>query len=282
MVSIIIPTFNRARTIERSINSLLNQTYQDFEIIVVDDCSNDDTKEVIDEIKDDRIIYIRHEKNLGANAARNTGVMNAKGNIIAFQDSDDEWLENKLEIQMNEMNRTKADIVSCAINKYVGKQKTIVPEFEVEDNKISKEILYGNFISGQTILGKKKCFIDHEFDKLLPRLQEWELMIRLSQIYNIHFVNQPLVNVYLQNDSISTSPEKAVMALKIIKDKHKDLIFNDNKAIKTIYNMLGNYSMQARIFEENYYSKAIKYDKTNLKLYIKSGLYYLKKFLNKN
>ena len=91
-VSVIIPTYNRAYLISRAINSVLNQTYQDFEIIIVDDGSTDNTEEVIKEFqeKDERIKYIRHKNNKGEAAARNTGIKAAKNEYISFQDSDDE------------------------------------------------------------------------------------------------------------------------------------------------------------------------------------------------
>ena len=106
-VSIIIPTYNRAHLIGRAIQSVLNQTYQNFEIIVVDDGSTDNTEEMIKEFQkhDKRIKYIRHEKNRGGAAARNTGIKVARGEYIAFQDSDDEWLPEKLEKQMDVFQR---------------------------------------------------------------------------------------------------------------------------------------------------------------------------------
>lgn len=281
VISVIIPTFNRASTIKRSIESVLNQTYKELEVIVIDDNSNDNTREIVENISDSRLRYIRHDKNYGANVARNTGVNNAKGSLIAFQDSDDEWLENKLEIQLKEMEIHNADIVSCAINKFIGEEKSIIPNRIIEDSKIEKEILYGNFISGQTILGKKECFLKESFDNKLPRLQEWELVIRLSKRYKIHFVNKALVNVYLQQDSISVNPEKAIIALKYIMNKHKELIINDNKAAITLYKMLGNYSMELGVYEQNYYYKALKYDRFNFKLYIKGLIYVIRKYINK-
>ena len=92
-VSVIIPTYNRAHLVGRAIKSVLNQTYRDFEIIVVDDGSTDNTKDIIKEFqkKDKRIKYIPYEKNKGGSAARNTGIKAAKGEYIAFLDSDDEW-----------------------------------------------------------------------------------------------------------------------------------------------------------------------------------------------
>jgi glycosyltransferase involved in cell wall biosynthesis len=92
-VSVIIPTYNRAEYLGRSIQSVLNQTYQDFELIIVDDGSTDNTRDIVAQFHDKRLNYIRHETNLGVAAARNSGVRAARGIYLAFQDSDDEWLE---------------------------------------------------------------------------------------------------------------------------------------------------------------------------------------------
>jgi glycosyltransferase involved in cell wall biosynthesis len=100
-ISIIIPSYNREKLIIRSINSILNQTYQNIEVILIDDGSTDNTKKVISQIKDKRFRYIKLRKNKGANVARNIGIQKAIGNYIAFQDSDDFFHSDKLEKQIN-------------------------------------------------------------------------------------------------------------------------------------------------------------------------------------
>ena len=124
-VSIIIPTYNRAHLIDRSIQSVLNQTYQDFELIVVDDGSTDNTEDIIRQFqeKDKRIKYIKHDKNKGGSAARNTGIKNSRGEYIAFQDSDDEWFPEKLEkqIEIIECTDPKVGIVYSDMFKIYNK-----------------------------------------------------------------------------------------------------------------------------------------------------------------
>ena len=112
-VSIILPTYNRAYIIEKGINSLLNQTYQDFEIIIVDDGSTDNTEEIIKKLqeKDKRIKYIKLKTNKGAATARNIGIKAARGEYIAFQDSDDEWMHEKLEKQVKVLDTSSKEVV---------------------------------------------------------------------------------------------------------------------------------------------------------------------------
>ena len=99
-VSVIIPTHNRARFLREAISSVLNQTFQDFEILVVDDASDDNTREVVAGFEDIRIKYFRHDTNRGGSAARNTGIRNSMCSYIAFLDDDDEWFPEKLGKQM--------------------------------------------------------------------------------------------------------------------------------------------------------------------------------------
>jgi len=114
-VSVIIPAYNRAHLIGRAIKSVLNQAYQDFELIIIDDCSTDNTDEVVREFqkKDNRIIYLKHDQNKGGSAARNTGIKVSKSEYIAFLDSDDEWLPEKLEIQMEAILKQNVSMVTC-------------------------------------------------------------------------------------------------------------------------------------------------------------------------
>ena len=100
LVSVIIPTHNRADLVPLAIQSVLQQTYTNLECIVVDDASTDNTEETVRTIIDERIIYLRHENNKHASAARNTGIKYARGEFIAFLDDDDEWLPTKLEKQV--------------------------------------------------------------------------------------------------------------------------------------------------------------------------------------
>ena len=110
-VSVIIPTYNYGRFIERAVNSVLSQSYQDYEIIIIDDGSTDDTKNrVVVKYHDERIIYIRHDMNRGPSAARNTGIKSSKGEFIAFLDSDDEWEPDKLYHQINLFRNASSDI----------------------------------------------------------------------------------------------------------------------------------------------------------------------------
>lgn len=264
MVSIIIPTYNRGRLIKKSIDSILNQTYTNFELIIVDDNSDDNTEDIVKAIDDKRIRYVKQNENIGANKARNLGVEISNGKYIAFNDSDDEWLPNKLELQLDKLIKTNSDLVFCSYNRYDGERRMIVPNVEIDSKTIFRDLLRGNLISTQTILVKKQCLLNQKFDETLPRFQDWDLVIRIAKKYKIEFVDIPLVNVYVQEDSISKSSVKAKIALDIMRKKYIEDLKLDKRAMSRWYRMSMQYSesLQSR---GNYLLNAIKNDPINIK-----------------
>lgn len=246
MVSIIIPVFNREVTIEKSIYSILNQTYQSFEILVVDDGSTDKTADIVKGIDDQRIRYI-YQNNYGACVARNLGIRYAKGEYIAFHDSDDVWLRDKLQIQMNIITNCDADLVFCKLNCFTSNGVLIecMPS-QLDDGFITEgSDLLG--IGTQTILARKKVFEDNKFDPDMPRFQEFELLYRLMQMHlKIYCIDEGLVNYYIGKDSISSNSEKMYEACKLLQEKHPDLV---NTSPNTAKRLAAN--LQHSAFDEN-------------------------------
>lgn len=206
MVSVIIPSYNREDTIERSVRSVLAQTYSDLEVIVVDDCSTDNTENVVRAIDDNRVRYHCLEKNSGACAARNKGISLAKGDIIAFQDSDDEWRPTKLEKQLAVMEQTKADVCFCQTRDYdyPDDHPILVPQNIGGTGLVTYKILYDKVPVGtQTIVAKKYVFDKFTFDLNMKKAQDVEWTFRAGRIFKFAYVDEPLVNRYLQGNSIT-------------------------------------------------------------------------------
>ncbi len=230
LISIVLPTYNRSKTIKKSVDSILNQTYSNFELIIVDDCSTDNTSDIINNYYDKRIKYYKFKENKGACAARNYGINKSKGDLIAFQDSDDEWLPNKLQSQYEFLIKSGSDINFCSFYRIINNRKKIIPSRGfIEPKNYTSSLLIENFISTQTLLCKKKVFDRIMFDEGLPRFQDWDLVIRLSKEYKISFLNEPLVNVYVQKDSISKNPIKGLKSINILYKKYKEFILTDEK-----------------------------------------------------
>ena len=225
-ISIIMPTYNREKLIGDSIKSCINQTYKDIEIIVVDDCSTDNTKEEIEKIKDMRIKYIKLSTHKGASYARNVGIKNAIGNYISFIDSDDIFLSTKLEKQLNNLIKNNSDFDFCRVEFFnEGAFLKLVPNDndikEIKNGNIYNYLLTnGNFISTQAILVKKCCIEKYLFDVNMPRLQDYELLIRMLPEVKVSYTNETLVSSYIQSDSIYNSRFKMIKACHILLNKN--------------------------------------------------------------
>lgn len=197
-VSVIIPTYNRAQSLSRAIQSVLNQTYQNFELIIVDDMSRDNTEEVIKNFNDSRIKYFRHEVNLGGSAARNTGIKRSAGKYLAFLDSDDEWLERKLELQVNAMESRPSDAwggVYCSFI-YTDRKDGLVEA--VKYGNLKKDVLNqeANLCAGSTLLVSKSVIDDIGlFDEKFKRHQDLEFLVRFFRKYKVLVVREPLVKI---------------------------------------------------------------------------------------
>lgn len=227
-VSIIIPTYNRANVITDSINSILNQTYDEYELLIIDDGSTDNTEELINSLASasnagSRIRYIKMPENKGVAAARNEGIRQAQYDYIAFQDSDDYWNPDKLEKQMAYFT----DIASNAnpgTSSAAGRETALlycpyecqkqdgstilVPDENIplseKQGNIYEYMLRRNTIGTPSVLLRKECLEKTGlFNEDLRCLEDWELFLRISMHYEIAFQDEPMVKVNLSTDGVS-------------------------------------------------------------------------------
>ncbi|MGB5334031.1 MAG: glycosyltransferase family 2 protein [Woeseiaceae bacterium] len=231
-VSVVIPAYNRADSLADAITSVTGQLFEDLEIIVVDDGSTDDTRTVVEGLADARIRYVRHDINKGANAARNTGIGLAQGRYIAFQDSDDRWHPDKLQRQVSACEDSGARSCFCALNRHVGSTRTKIPKdsYGIPSglNDLRQQVSRGSFISCQTLMVERELILSlGGFDESLPRLQDWELCLRLSQATPIYFLDEILVELYLGDDSISSDLQKYIASAEQILALHRALFDSD-------------------------------------------------------
>ena len=244
-VSIIIPTYNRSQLIGRSIKSVLNQTYRDFELIVVDDGSTDDTEKVVAGFKDERIRYVQREKNGGEAAARNTGIKAAKSDYIAYQDSDDEWLPEKLARQVELLRDAlpEVGVIYTGFWKVDNQKKTYIPFSWVrqKNGNIHEELLNGNFIGSPVALIKKECF-DRvgPFDERLRNLVDWEMWLRISKLYHFRCVDEPLAIAHYNSGNVSYNPSSLIEALELVLEKHRDKFEGEKKLLAKHWMNIGN------------------------------------------
>jgi glycosyltransferase involved in cell wall biosynthesis len=254
LVSVVLPVYNRAGCIQQSIKSVLRQTYQNLEIIVVDDGSTDQTIEKIKALSDLRIRVISLPNNKGANAARNVGINAAKGHWIAFQDSDDEWEPHKLQKQVSACHAQQSLVSFSGLIRHINDRVQLVPkpQYRIQPATANRlhEVLSASFISNQTLLVHRDVFSTvGGYDESLQRLQDWELSIRIAEIFPITYVNEPLVAAYVLPDSI-TNKESICTATQHIIEKHSQLFESDRIALGTQLFNLCVYSLRARRYKK--------------------------------
>ena len=232
-VSVIIPTYNRAHILGRAIQSVLDQTYQDFEIIVVDDGSTDNTDEVINNFNDKRIIYHLCGKNRGVAAARNIGIKLSRAEYIAFQDSDDVWHLDKLEKTMKIIKKIENIdfIFSCGriikdgeIIGYTGNNSWIN---ESPKKELLSKLFMSNFIPTQgAVVKKDKITQVGGFDESFPSASDHELWLRLISICNFHFIGEPLYDIHFSEECITGNIKMRLHSQKRLFNKNKAILKN--------------------------------------------------------
>jgi glycosyltransferase involved in cell wall biosynthesis len=194
LVSCIIPTYNRAHIVGRAIRSVLNQTYKNIEVIVVDDGSQDNTQEAVLSIKDERVRYIRLHRNFGVAFARNIGIANARGEFVAFLDSDDYFLPEKIEKQVELMLKDES-IGVCYTEVYyeIDNGELVYKESPRIRGKIyEKLLLFPPHILLPTFLVRKNLLNNLYFDETKRVGEDTKFMICLSKIANFDFIPLPL------------------------------------------------------------------------------------------
>jgi glycosyltransferase involved in cell wall biosynthesis len=224
-VSVIIITYNRAALLPTAITSVLNQTFQDFEIIIVDDASQDETPSVVASFQDQRIRYIRHKQNAGEAGARNTGVANASGEYIAFLDDDDEWLPEKLELQLGVLknNSAKVGVVYTGRLTIDGSSKKVISILTpTEKGDLLQELRRGSPITISSALVRKECFSEIGlFDEQIAYGVDYDMWIRIAGTYHFECVAKPLVKYTVHRRSLSADLDRAIKGNEAVLKKHE-------------------------------------------------------------
>ena len=193
-VSVIIPTYNSAQYLTAAIESVLQQTFKDFEVLVIDDGSTDNTSEIIKEFGDSvRYIY---QENQGVSVARNTGIKNSKVKYVAFLDADDVWMPTKLEKQITAIKENPTS--KACYTEYISVSSDMKPQelrrMRCEDDILSNLLLRGNVIGPPSSVLVERELIEElgGFDSNLSLSADWEMWIRLASVTEWTFVKEPL------------------------------------------------------------------------------------------
>lgn len=235
--TVVIPTFNRSSLLAEAIESVLNQTFDDFEIIVVDDHSTDDTKTLVRAMDDDRIRYVLNSRCKGGAGARNAGIWKANGVWVAFLDDDDLWLPNKLERlheRISEVDDSVGLLYSGSATLRFGNSQPIslfVPE---KEGWIQQDLLYENCIGTFSRVAIRSDLLRTSggLDERFQALQDAELYVRISALCKAAFLSDILVHKRNSNTrSITLDLEKRLRNSLLFWDKYKHLI-NKSQRLK--------------------------------------------------
>ncbi len=213
LVSVILPTFNRCKELGKAMESVLNQTYPDLELIVVSDGSWDATEEVVCGFKDQRVRFIKSDHNGGPAYARNLGIRAARHELLAFHDDDDLWRPEKLEKQIkalqNADERTGFCYCEMEFHRLDGQTILYVPRRDIsmvrKSGFLYPELLRRNFVGGPTLLIRRECLDEVGlFDERMAIFEDWDMVLRLTKRYDAAFVPEPLYDYYEHEKSLTT------------------------------------------------------------------------------
>lgn len=245
LISVVIPTYKRSpEMISRSINSVTNQTYQHIEVIVVDDSPEsyshrEKVKCYVNALSDSRIKYIQHDQNMGACAARNTGIKHSRGSYLAFLDDDDEWMLDKLEKQIKQFSSDKIGLVYCKakVVDQIKKETRDANHVILRKGYVFDELMKNNFVGSTSFVLIRTDVIEEvgNFEEEIKSNQDWELFLRISKKYQISFVDDYLVRYYIHDgERITTNIEKKIQGLKFLINQYDDYL-SKNLNIKSYW-----------------------------------------------
>lgn len=243
-ISVIIPTYNSAKYIKDTIESVLNQTYKDLEIIVVDDGSTDNTKDIVSKYQ---VKYI-YQENKGPAAARNRGIKEAQGEYIAFLDSDDVWMVEKLEKQMAIFENSTYAMIYCDMSHKVN-EKIVHKSYLKEkgyrgpgSGDIHERLLKENFIFTPTVLVKKEVLKKTGyFDESYKICEDYKMWLTIAKKYQIAFLDEVLV-IRTRN------------SLNITKDEYL-FITSGIRLFEELMNSNGYDNETNKIIQDEYYKR---------------------------
>ncbi len=205
-VSIIIPTYNRSELLKRAIVSVLNQTFDDFEILIIDGAKSEATKELVESFGDGRIRYIP-QKGKGIANARNLGVLKARGKFIAFLDDDDRWRDDKLERQLEffkELPENYGLVYTAFTYYHLEKDRILGIKCPKASGNVYRYLLRDNITGTSTIMVRRECFKRAGlFRESFPTCEDWDMWLRMSKRCLFGAVDQPLVDYSIHSGQFS-------------------------------------------------------------------------------
>lgn len=274
-VSIILPTFNRAGLLGTAIESVLAQTAGEFELIVVDDASTDETPSLLESFDDARLRVLRLETNGGAARARNRGIAAAKGSLIGFIDSDDVWKPDKLERQTSALERASERVGLCVCSREYGRPeapfRVQFRDEELDSMRALERIASGTGLSTSCWLVRSEALAPAGgFDESLPRMQDYECSLRVAADWHVLLMSDVLVSGEVQPDSLSASADRYTDAIERIVDRHRSLFERNPKGHSHMIFRAGKYlALEGRYGEaRKWFSRSLRIRPLNVRAWV--------------
>jgi glycosyltransferase involved in cell wall biosynthesis len=266
LASIIIPTYNRAGFIVQAIESCLRQTYKGIEVLVVDDNSQDGTRQTVESYKDPRVKYFFHDKNLGVEAARNTGLRNARGSYIALLDSDDEWAPEKVSRQIEVFKKNEGRIGLIFTNGHSdylgrnvipGKKESSIVYDPGKDKFFPLRLLITP--PSSWMLSREAVEGTGDFDEnIFNNYGDGDYFTRVAIKYPVYFLNEDLVIWHAPEEHLNVVSDNQIKNREYFFHKHAFLIKKDRKYLFDLYKVLGKDSLPInKIRSREYLLKAL-------------------------
>jgi glycosyltransferase involved in cell wall biosynthesis len=270
LVSAIIPTFNHAQFIAKSIESVLCQSYSNLELIIVDNYSEDNTRQVVQTFKDNRIHYYRFRNNGIIAASRNYGVIQSKGEVIAFLDSDDEWVKDKLNKQVKHLF---CEGISCVCSNFspIGDVNLWRNHLKFQNGQPFQDFLYNEIVLINPVINSSAIMFRDTYIKLngldedpdFIAIEDWDLWLRVCRMGNIRILSEPLVNYRIHENNRRDKRNVHLRSLNLLQ-KHQSLGYLDEDLMRAAngnrYLLLGKACLGVNDWHGiKYYTKAFIY-----------------------
>lgn len=272
-VSVIIPTYNRASLLKESVQSVLSQTFKDFEIIIINNYSNDNTLEVVNSFNDNRIKIINYKNNGIIAKSRNQGLMHSSGKYISFLDDDDLWRSDKLEIQIKylELN-PEIDIVysnAAIIDEHNNRKGLLINPKQAKSGRVFLELLKDPFVAVLTVLMRRRIFEINGLlneDVSMRAAEDYEYWLRASLKFNFGYIDMPLALYRVHFQGASMTINRPVLRQKVLRSfiNRSDV---PKKYITSIIYIIDKLNADVAVY---YWSIS---DKINAKIYAKKYLF---------
>lgn len=276
LISVIMPTHNRAKLLGRAIQSVLSQTYQKIELLVVDDASTDGTTNVVRSFTDSRLRYIKLERNLRAAGARNVGIRSSAGELIAFQDDDDQWLVEKLEKQVAAL-LAAGDGVGLNLCGHI-RFSPQGPEYLGGEAKFRSMDFSRGPLGGFGMIATpawlvRRSYLEQVglFDERVKSWDDWELALRLSAVCAFNHVDEPLlIQDRVEGGSMWKNERVFSSDMQLIMSKHQSLWSNRPDVLSRNFLLIGRCesTFVSVASGRPWLLKAIRHDPFNLRAWV--------------